>query len=545
MKPLPAVTDRRHRPAASDSPEVRSVARLSHSPRRSAKAIHAARLRKHGDDPALVQAPADDAAPDADGGYERDDQASRPLDAEKSLVAAASVVEDDDAGNGVDDSFGAGNLPDILSRAPTHEEVKEFCLLSGGGYGEIDHKVGKFYIGAYLEPLQDEGASEGERERGGIDPAAAHDGGKSKQANKLRKVSPAPLTRGKHDSAKFGERLASSKFSDRLCIPRERFQEGKLPHHMSFRSFAGFKGAESLEQLRRQPETERATNRGLPSEGARVERDDDMEQARLGSFVFNLRRSAGDARQAGAAGEGEAVAHVSLTVTLKPPAGAPPFEDAELYVSSDGQGDEDAPVYCCWQMPAQGQGAPVANPHQFMPSTASELVGRVATPALSPAAEELASFPWKWKKIMSSASQNHQHTLAGITIAPQSACAIQIPLLLQSKRGLGRAPTLAHRLSALSRLHAWGLLHTLELSVTEGQQIGEEKSFELHRHRWQMLAPTCEGASLRSAASGGFRIEGLGEMPSPYFKERIIDRDMAFLRALDPSLSSATSGTWL
>ena len=32
--------------------------------------------------------------------------------------------------------------------------MKEFCLATGGGYGDVDQKEGKFYIGAYLRALE-------------------------------------------------------------------------------------------------------------------------------------------------------------------------------------------------------------------------------------------------------------------------------------------------------------------------------------------------------------------------------------------------------
>jgi hypothetical protein len=178
-----------------------------------------------------------------------------------------------------------------------------------------------------------------------------------------------------------------------------------------------------------------------------------------------------------------------------------------------------------------------------MPSTVSELAGHVTTPEVGP---DNDSFPWKWRKgtVSGGPGQYTIHGMPALSPGEGSRCAVQIPLLLQSKMGLCDKVRPAERLAALSRLHAWALLHTISLAVYDGKGgFGEEVKYVLHQHRWPLARHNnarMSSVCVRKGFSGKYEVQGLGEARRPYFKEAAIDRDLEFLRCLDPTLSAAT-----
>lgn len=80
------------------------------------------------------------------------------LEQHTSLTAAGHGLHPALAPHDAPESSGDGGQLEHSIRAPTYEEVKEFCLLSGGGYGETDPSTGKFCLGAYSELPHEQGA---------------------------------------------------------------------------------------------------------------------------------------------------------------------------------------------------------------------------------------------------------------------------------------------------------------------------------------------------------------------------------------------------
>ena len=506
LKPLPAVTDRRFRTAATISPStaVRGEARLgSPVPNGSAGegwGRHAA--AESADNEIIIQE-----SPSARFGL--------------LALNTSSLLEDSDTQSyrSLDE-----HVKDVLERPPTLEEVKEFCLLSGGGYGETDTKAGKFYIGAFLEPehwLDDRNGGDMDQTSREVGAGMPHKDTSAVQ-KKANRVAPAPSMK----------RIKSSRFSDRLIVPGKGFQEGVLPHLFAnlpaFRTSADSSAARQLKE-----DGSGHADRGSLAAAAeiypsRLNGTDDWH--RVGSFIFNLKRGA----KVFSPGErDESDTRLDIRVTLTPPNDMDrPFPDAHLCVSPS-EPHQGAPLYCVWN--SNGKDA-------FMPSTVSELVGHVTTPEVGP---DNDNFPWKWRKGEVSGGSG-QYTIHGMTAPPPgmgSRCAVQLPLLLQSKMGLCNKVRPEERLEALSRLHAWALLHTISLAVYDVKRgFGEEIKYVLHQHRWPMARHNANILSVRRGldASGDYEVEGLGEARRPYFKEAAIDRDLEFLRCLDPSLSAET-----
>lgn len=118
------------------------------------------------------------------------------------------------------------------------------------------------------------------------------------------------------------------------------------------------------------------------------------------------------------------------------------------------------------------------------------------------------------------------YTLSDIE-AGQKACVLQIPLLLSHVAGPGLA--LAQRLEQEARSRAWALEHTISVRIGENA----EASYKLKDCIWRSACLQSEQAPSKKERqkSGVYTLE-------VYFKENVIDRDLEYLRELDPSLKA-------
>jgi hypothetical protein len=177
------------------------------------------------------------------------------------------------------------------------------------------------------------------------------------------------------------------------------------------------------------------------------------------------------------------------------------------------------------------------------PSTTSQLVGHVPTPTLGGTSED---FPWSWKRVDASKVQSDEYEFQGIR-SLSKAVMIQIPLFVTYKEHEGSFPVL---LAQKSQVHEWGLEHKLQVLVD-----GEiEHEFKLKDSLGMSAAK--DHLEARDGGAQDVLILGDGDKKlmeehhvsarasskrriQAYFKEKTLDRDMDYLRAVDPGITKS------
>jgi hypothetical protein len=180
------------------------------------------------------------------------------------------------------------------------------------------------------------------------------------------------------------------------------------------------------------------------------------------------------------------------------------------------------------------------------PSTTSQLVGHVPTP------EGMSeNFPWSWYS-PDVKEQSDEYEFKGIrpwrnVKADMKAVMIEIPLFVQAvnedkiplpgaKTDHEKQPSFPDRLAWKSKVHEWGLGHSLQVLV-DGKIVMH--AFTLKDILGTSAAKDDGKAQERDEREVEQGREG-GEGPpwriQAYFKEKTLDRDMDYLRAVDPGI---------
>ena len=363
---------------------------------------------------------------------------------------------------------------------PTHEEVKEFCLLTGGGFGAVHQKSGKFLIGAFDAELKEEIMSKGPVER----------------SVSTRKKSLLKLKSQRH-----------------IEIP-PKIQQGRLPRG----SFPAVKKRGS----------------GKPDHWHRVGalilvfEEPDLKDARVGAGALSVSVEVQPPTDVPPADK--ACLFVADDKWIN-----------EHNASMDkAKAHGHRPRYSCRdgvEGPARQPQAGKSRQRLCYPCSTSQIVGALGESALPriPDPQPDDVYPWKWSqgKVIEHTGKvpGKKYCLEQIEFR-KSTCMVEVPLLMETPEC--KVKPLAEKLELQSRLQAWALLHTLTVSVSQGGACTDDTT-ELHECLWQ---PGTSEDQVKKA-SGDPEQPGDGKRArfgSWYFKERPLDRDMARLHDLDDGL---------
>jgi len=323
-----------------------------------------------------------------------------------SLKVAATTNETEKMEGVIEARMCDATIGDSQFTKPTHEEIKEFCLASGGGYGAIDKKAGKFYVGAYDAFLLPRALSPERGAKLSRSLASRVASGTSNAGNGTSHVGTEPVDRGSGRRAHMW-RGDTSKSLNQIVKPSEQdgFAQGRPPRGLIS------KWARAAGKMR---SSATPPTLALPL-GADC----------FGALVLNVTHSHGGclAKQG----------IISVTVRVEAPAQTPHAASGGVYLLENKMQSlaHHWPSYRSWHGHKDVPGC--------YPSTTSHLVGsvplpQVPLPQVPPTSE---AFAWVWKDVTSVIKVPHHqgatslvYKLPALETGHANACLVQVGLSL-------------------------------------------------------------------------------------------------------------------